>query len=113
MRFRILLAAPLIAGVALLSACGGSDNSSSDASDASTKTYLQLVKATGGSFATDDDAIAAGKQVCSDFESGKSMLEITAGLESKAGGKAQAAAVVGAAVGTFCPDQQTKVTAGS
>ncbi|ALG83685.1 DUF732 domain-containing protein [Gordonia phthalatica] len=112
MKFRVLLAAPLIAGVALLSACGGSDDSgSADKSDAATQTYLKVVNSSGTSFANDDDAVDAGKKVCSDLKSGTSMLDVTKDLESKAGGQQQAMMVASAAIGAFCPDQLDKVGA--
>ncbi|EGD53930.1 DUF732 domain-containing protein [Gordonia neofelifaecis] len=113
MRIRYLLIAPLVAGVALLSACSGDDSSNTTstetASSAATKVYLGIVKTSGASYSSDDAAIAAGKQACSDLSSGKSMVDVVDGMSSEAGGKGQAAAIVGAAIPAFCPDQKDKI----
>lgn len=116
MKLRHLLVAPLVAGVAVLSACGDDSSGTTGTSgttDTSTKVYLQVVKSVNASFGTDDDAVAAGKQACSDLESGTSMLTVVDNLSAKSGGTAQAAAVVGAAVSSFCPDQSDKVLPGN
>ena len=110
MRFRTLLAAPLIAGVALLSACGGDDgDGGATSSDAATQTYLKVVNSSNASFEDDDEAVDAGKKVCSDLESGSSMLDVSKDLESEVGGQQQAMTVVSAAIGAFCPGQIDKI----
>lgn len=106
MKTRHLLFAPLIAALALLTACGD-DSSAGD--DAHTKAYLKVVNGVGAGFESDDAAVAAGKKACSDLESGKSMSEVTNDLKAEAGNVASAAAVVGAAISSFCPDQKDKM----
>jgi len=110
MKLRYLLIAPLVAGVAVLSACGSDD---AGTSDTSTKVYLQVVKSVNASSATEDDAVEAGKKACSDLESGTSMVTVINDMSAQAGGTAQAATVVGAAVSSFCPDQKDKVIPGN
>ncbi|MGI6798237.1 DUF732 domain-containing protein [Gordonia sihwensis] len=113
MRLRYLVIAPLVAGVAFLSACSGDDSSNSSSnestSEARTNVYLQVVKSSGSSYKDDDAAVAAGKKACSELASGKSMMEVIDAMNTEAGGKGQAAAVVGAAIPAFCPDQKDKI----
>ena len=58
-----------------------------------------------------DKYIKVGRQACTDIRGGKSFIDIA--LNSPLGlGPVQSGSVVGAAIGVFCPDQQSKISAG-
>lgn len=117
MKSRLLLASPLIAAVALLSACGGSDDAADQAATSESQTeapqmgtagYLQTLKNSDISFSSDTAAIEAGKKVCQEMKAGKSLITAAGDMKGVDDtGKATIAA--GAAVATFCPDQISKI----
>ncbi|GEE01221.1 hypothetical protein nbrc107696_16670 [Gordonia spumicola] len=103
MRTRLLFIVPVIAGAALLGACGSDDSGSSPERTA----YLQAIKDADVTFPDDDAAVAAGEQACADLKSGKAMVAVAADVEGQDAGKG--AAVVGAATGSLCRDQLSKL----
>lgn len=108
MHLRSFAIAGLVAASVVLTACG-SDSGSSAVDSAGSAAYLKAIKVVGTSYSNDDAAIEAGKQACSDLKASKSVSDVLASLKAEAGGEAQAMTVMGAAIGAFCPDQQTKL----
>ncbi|MCF8606551.1 DUF732 domain-containing protein [Gordonia sp. HY442] len=103
MRLRTAFVAPMIVAVALVSGACGSDDSNSDSPDSSHRqAYLSAVKVTGVKFADDDEAVSVGQKICKDLENGTSVSDAAKGV-SQAANSGQGAAVVGAAMGSFCP----------
>ncbi|GAB06053.1 DUF732 domain-containing protein [Gordonia amarae] len=55
--------------------------------------------------------IAVGRQACTDIRGGKSFIDVA--LNNSLGlGPVSAGSLIGAAIGVFCPDQQSKISAG-
>ncbi len=102
MRTAPLLIVPLAAAGVLLSGCSKDDN---------TGAYLSSVKSAGIRFSSDSEAIAQGRKACDSLASGTSYMTVVDNV-SGAGDKAKQAMVVGFAIGTLCPDQRSKLTAG-
>lgn len=103
MRVRTAFLAPMVVAVALVSAACGSDDSDSGAPDSSQRqAYLSAVKLSGVKFADDDEAVSVGQKICEDLENGTSVSDAAKGV-SQAANSGQGAAVVGAAMGSFCP----------
>jgi len=112
-KFRLLML-PLAAAAALtLGACG--DDSSSDAEGVGTGSgtgaaaesrYLQTLESMGVDVSDPTALIGKGKQICSDLGAGKTINDL---VDVQAADPGREAAVVGAAVGAFCPDQQANL----
>ncbi|BBY53606.1 DUF732 domain-containing protein [Mycobacterium koreense] len=103
MRFVMLLTTGLLA-VGLVAGCGHNDAGS----DEKTSVYLDLLHKSDIHFDSDADAIAAGKKACEQLKSGSDAIEVSKGLN--VGDDAGSGAfVVGAAIGSFCPDQSSKI----
>ncbi|WOC12823.1 DUF732 domain-containing protein [Gordonia sp. MP11Mi] len=105
MRLRIVLVAPLVAGIALLSVACGSD---SDTNSTRRQAYLSAVKLSGVTFADDDQAISVGRKICEDVKSGTSVSDAAKSV-SQASNIGQGTAVVGAAIGSLCPGAASKM----
>ncbi|MFT3661389.1 MAG: DUF732 domain-containing protein [Gordonia sp. (in: high G+C Gram-positive bacteria)] len=120
---RRLLMIPIAAAAALvLGACGGgdgggdageSDPSAETAASASGDPEARFITAleTARIDTGDRDALVAqGKKACEGLKSGKSMSDLLNEASKKQGQEQmKALAVTGAAVGAFCPDQQSKL----
>lgn len=118
MRSTRLMLLPVAAATALfLGACGDSGDGASGESDkgplagamagdssSQDDRFIQALGSVGIDTSNRGELIAEGKEVCADLESGKSMQDVFAGATS-----AEKAGIVGAAIGTYCPDQQSKI----
>ena len=86
---------------------GGHGLSTEKENEVFLKTLKQL------NVAVPDEAkyIAVGRQACTDIRGGKSFIDVA--LNNSLGlGPVSAGSLVGAAIGVFCPDQQSKISAG-
>ncbi|HMS75301.1 DUF732 domain-containing protein [Gordonia sp. (in: high G+C Gram-positive bacteria)] len=73
--------------------------------------FLQTLEQLNVDVPDKDKYIKVGRQACTDIRGGKSFIDIA--LNSPLGlGPVQSGSVVGAAIGVFCPDQQSKISAG-
>ncbi len=100
MRARLLLLAPVVAGVALVGACSSDDGSAPSSTERNA--YLTAIKAANVSFADDDAAVAAGEKACDELRSGTSVADVAKNVEGQ--DAAKGTVVVGAATGSFCRD---------
>lgn len=73
--------------------------------------FLKTLKQLNVAVPDEAKYIEVGRQACTDIRGGKSFIDVA--LNNPLGlGPVSAGSLVGAAIGVFCPDQQSKISAG-